>query len=300
MKLWLLSHLRDSPGNRLIMSAAERAGHAVTLVHPQRLTVHLPGKPGQQPTLFTPDATCELPDLVFTRMGSSAPPDGFDALRQLEAISVLCINSSTSLAISRDKARTFQVLARNGIPLPQTVLVGREAGVHRAIDVLGDPPWIVKLPVSAQGMGVARVDSVESLHSVTDMLLGLQQRVIIQHYVEEARGTDIRILVVGGKSVAAMRRRARADDIRSNLHRGGTSENVEILPEWSKIAEAAARATGLQVAGVDLLPGRHGPLVCEVNGSPGLQGLENATRRDLASDIVTFLGTQAEKAADSA
>jgi ribosomal protein S6--L-glutamate ligase len=289
VRLWLLSHLHDSPGNRLILAAAERAGHDMTLIRPAELTIQISGRPEQAPVLYGVDGPCQLPDLVFTRMGSSAPADAFETLRQLAAVGVPCVNTPQSLEVSRDKARSFLVLARHGVPLPQTVLLGRQSELDQALRLLGAPPWIVKLPVSTQGMGVARVDSVESLRSVADVLHGLGQRVLVQHYVEEAEGTDIRVLVLGGHAVAAMRRRARPGEIRSNLHQGGESEEVALLPEWSRVAEAAARAMGLEVAGVDLLPSRTGPVVCEVNGSPGLQGLEQATQRDLAAEVVAHV-----------
>jgi ribosomal protein S6--L-glutamate ligase len=289
VRLWILSHLVDSPGNRLVEEAARRAGHEPRLVHPGRLSIQIPARPGEPPVLLTERGACGLPDLVFTRMGSSAPADAFDVLRQLEAASLPCVNSSASLEVSRDKVRTFQVLARVGVAIPRTVVIGGEAPLEQVVEPLGPAPWIVKLPVSTQGVGVARADSIESLRSTIDMLRGLGQRVVVQHYVREASGTDVRVLVVGGRAIAAMRRRARSGEVRSNLHRGGTSEEVDLTPAVSSLAEEAARVVGLQVAGVDLLPSGEGPVVCEVNGSPGLEGLEHATRRDLSAEVVSFL-----------
>lgn len=287
MRLWLLSHLQDSPGNALVLDAARRAGHDVELVDPSRLQLELPPTPAG--ALYGADGPLTLPERVFTRMGSSAPPMAHDVLHQLETAGVRCVNQAGPLSISRDKARTFQVLAQAGVPLPQTIVLGRRTPLDSALARLGPPPWILKLPVGTQGVGVSRVDSPESLRTVVDMLHGLEQRVLLQRYVEESAGTDIRVLVVGGQALAAMRRRARPGEVRSNLHQGGAGEGVALLPEWSRVAESAASAVGLEVAGVDLLPSRDGPVVCEVNGSPGLEGLQRATGEDLATRVIEFV-----------
>ena len=285
MKLWLLSHLKSSPGNRLMEEAAYRAGHDMRLVHPLQLSIEF----GERHTLFGGNSVSELPDRVFTRMGSSAPLEAFDALRQLELHSIPCINSSASLEVCRDKARSLQVLAAAGVPIPRTVVVGREAPLQSCLPRIGSPPWILKLSVGTQGTGVARVDSVASLRTMVDLLRGLGERVLVQQFVAEAKGTDVRVLVVGGQAVAAMQRRAKGDEIRSNLHLGGTSEGIALTPTMTRVAEKAAKAVGLDVAGVDLLPSKDGPVVCEINGSPGLEGLAAATGRDLAGELLSFL-----------
>lgn len=298
MKLWILSHLKTSPGNRLVIDAATRAGHDVELVAPAALALEIRGGPEKRLTVIGPYGALPLPDMVFTRMGGSAPEHTFDALRQLEEAGIPAVNSATALEFARDKVRSFQRLAVAGLPLPATVVLGREAPVDAAgLEVLGPPPWIVKLPRSSQGMGVACVDSLASLRSVADMLRALDQRVLVQHYVREASGMDIRVLVVGGEAIAAMRREASGDDeIRSNLHRGGTAEEIGIPPDLEAIAVKAASALGLDVAGVDLLPSKHGPVVAEVNGSPGLAGLEDATGRDLAGLVVEYLASRLQGA----
>lgn len=292
MRLWVLSHLKHSPGNRLIIDAAERAGHEVELVSPASLTLQIRGGGEHSPTLAGPGGPLRLPELVFTRMGGSAPEHTSDALRQLEAAGVPTTNSAASLELARDKVRSFQRLAVAGLPLPATIVLGRDAPVDlNSLEMLGPPPWIVKLPRSTQGLGVVIVDSLPSLRSVVDMMRSLDQRVLVQHYVRESRGMDIRVLVVGGEAIAAMRRVAVGDEIRSNLHQGGRAEAVAITPLLEKTALAAAGALGLEVSGVDLLPSKNGPVVAEVNGSPGLAGLQEATGEDLAAQILEFLAS---------
>lgn len=223
-------------------------------------------------------------------MGGSAPPAGFDAVHQLEAMGVPVVSRVAAVQGARDKIRSAQLLARAGLPLPATAVVGHGLpDLERLVEPLGPPPWIVKLPEGAQGMGVARVDSLPSLRTVVDMLQSLGQRLLVQHYVREASGLDIRVLVVGGQALAAMRRQSAGDEIRSNLHRGGTAEGLALTPQLTEIAVRAAEALGLDVAGVDMLPSRNGPVVAEVNGSPGLEGLEQATGVDLASEVVAYL-----------
>jgi len=291
VRLWLLSHLEGSPGNALVEAAAGRAGLDVRRVDPRRLDLTL--APGRPPTIAEEGRAVALPDAVFTRMGSSAPTPAFVALRQLEAAGVPCVNASAPLEVARDKARSFQALAAAGVPLPATVVLSAGGRLGEALlEPLGPPPWIVKLPVSTQGLGVARVDSLPSLRTVVDVLRGLAQQVLVQRYVAEAAGTDVRVLVVDGRAVAAMRRRAQGDEVRSNLHRGGKAEAVEPTGELARIAAAAAGALGLRVAGVDLLPADEGPLVIEVNGSPGLEGLEKATGRDLATEVLAPVQNQ--------
>jgi len=295
MRLWVLSHLESSPGNRLMVDAATRAGHDVRLVAPGTLSLQVRGGDlTPRLSLTSAEGSLALPEVVFPRMGGSAPHHTYDALHQLEEAEVLTINRSAGLELARDKVRSFQRLAVAGLPLPATLVLGRGAILEpQALEFLGPPPWIVKLPRSTQGLGVARVDSLTSLRTVVDMLRALDQRVLVQHYVREASGMDIRVLVVGGEAVAAMRRQSSSsDEFRSNLHQGGSAEAVGIPPRVEAVAVAAAQALGLDVAGVDLLPSKPGPIVAEVNGSPGLAGLQEATGQDLASIIVAYLETR--------
>lgn len=257
MNFWLYSHLRDSPGNKLVQEEALRRGHQCTLVRPEQLTLRLDEAHQDRP-------------LVYTRTGSSAPLSALAKLSVLEGLGYPCVNRSHSLHQARDKAITYSKLAGSGVPCPRTVVVGEKA-TKAQLSAIPGPPWIVKLAVSTKGQGVCLVESERSLRSVVDALREASQLVLLQEFIEEARGSDIRVLVLGGKArVAARRQAAGGDEFRSNIFLGGQAEEVELEPEMARDAEAAAQALELDIAGVDLLPTQSGYSVVEVNGSPGL------------------------------
>ncbi|MFH2010744.1 MAG: RimK family alpha-L-glutamate ligase [bacterium] len=288
MKLWILSHLKGSPGNRAVEEAARARGHGVRLVDPLCASIVLASADG--PRLPRgPGWPEEPPDVVFARMGSSAPAEAFHVLEYLELVGVPCVNSSESLRRSRDKTVQALALVRAGLPTPPTALMGQELDLDRVLEAVPGPPWIVKLPVSTQGSGVVLAESRRSLRSVVESLHAVGHRVLVQAFVAEAAGTDVRVLVVGGRARAAMRRRGQADEFRSNLHRGGTAEEMSVTPPLGDVAERAAGALGLQVAGVDLLESRAGPLVIEVNSSPGLAGLSLATGKNQGVVVIELL-----------
>lgn len=258
MNFWLFTHLLDSPGNALISQEASRRGHLVRLVRPGELTFSLGSKPAQRP------------DLVFTRTGSSAPAAALARLAVLEEQGLRCLNSSASLRCSRDKAICYARLASAGVPIPKTVVVGKEDWGW--LEELPGPPWIVKLSVSTKGQGVCLVESERSLRSVVDALAGAaESSVLVQEFVEQAGGSDIRVLVLGGEArVAARRSAVSSHEFRSNVYLGGKTETLEMTSEIADIAVKATRSVGLEVAGVDLLETGNGFVVVEVNGSPGL------------------------------
>ena len=258
MNFWLFTHLKESPGNELIMQEADRRGHEVRLVRPRLQN------------LILGSDFAEKPDFVFTRTGSSAPPAALAVLSVLEQQGLRCINSSSSLRNSRDKTVCYARLAAAGVPTPRTVVVGGEDWSW--LDNLAGPPWIVKLSVSTKGQGVCLVESERSLRSVIDALKGTEESsVLVQEFVEEARGSDVRVLVLGGVARVAARRSAGSKtEFRSNVYLGGRAETIELTNEIAEIAVQATRAVGLEVAGVDLLETGGGYVVVEVNGSPGL------------------------------
>ena len=288
MKLWLMTHLKDSPGSNLILAAARKRGHDVTLVDPLRATLVItPGDGGLE--IHLPDGPADLPELVLARTGGSAPPEALHTLRQLEALGVPCVNPSAGLLASRDKLITAQRLAAHGLPMPATALIGRDAPLDPALERVKGPPWIVKLPVSTQGAGVILAESLRSLRSICDAVHSTGQRLLLQEFIAEAGAADTRVLVIEGRTVAAMRRTGQGDEFRSNLHRGGQGRLADASPELTDLAERAARALGLELAGVDLLDSRSGPQVIEVNSSPGLQGVSAATGRDLTAEVLASL-----------
>lgn len=289
MNIWLLSYLTHSFGNAIFMEAAESRGHQVTQINPD--IYHLELSPLSQKLGFiSKDGAQEYPDCVFTRMGSSAPPEGLHFLRRLENLGIPCVNTSSAIEKSRDKAYTMNVLSQENLPAPKTILLGLAASPEIAIDCIGDPPWILKMPVSTQGKGVMRIDSLASLRSVLDVWSNLDEPFLLQEYIAESRGKDIRVLVIGGKAAGAVQRRAQVrEEFRSNVHLNGINEWINLKPELGELAERAAETLGLEVAGVDLLESKNGPLVCEVNSSPGLRMMTEAEKMDMGMKIVQYI-----------
>ncbi|MCX7014929.1 MAG: RimK family alpha-L-glutamate ligase [Candidatus Sumerlaeota bacterium] len=242
---------------RLAQAAGER-GHKVLVRNPLHftMTVHT-----RQPELFFNRRPFEKVDAVIPRIGASITFYGLSVVRQFEMMDIPCLNSSTAFA-----AQTEDVKA--------------------AIHSLGGPPVIVKLLQGAQGVGVMLAESVRSAEAIVDTFQSLNQNILIQEYIASAKGTDLRAIVIGGRVVAAIRRRSTPGDFRSNLHRGGTAERARLAPDYERTAIEAARIIGLRVAGVDMLESDRGPLVIEVNSSPGLEGIEGETKVDIATLMV--------------
>lgn len=260
MKIWLFSHLDlSSPGNALFTEEAGKRGHQVTRVWPGQ--IHLPLQGHLE----------EIPDLVLARTGSSAPTLALTTLQRFEHLGIRCINSSAGLLVSRDKALTYSILSQAGVPVPKTVLLG-SGPLEEALMHLPGPPWILKLPLSTKGQGVMLVESLRSLRSCVDTLASLGQPLLLQEFVRSAAGSDVRVLVLGGHCAVAARRTATSEgEFRSNVHLGGRPQEVDLYPALAEVAEKAARTLGLEMAGVDVLESEDGPMVVEVNGSPGLQ-----------------------------
>ena len=267
MKIWLFSHLdSSSPGNRLFTEEAEKRGHQVTRVRPGQLHLPLQERPES------------VPDLIYTRIGSSAPAIALTTLQCFEHLGFRCLNESAGLLLSRDKTLTYSLLSGAGIPVPKTVLLG-SGPVEPALEHLPGPPWILKLPMSTKGQGVLLVESLRSLRSAVDTLRDSGQVLLLQEFVKSAAGSDTRVLVLGGRCAVAARRTATsAGEFRSNVHLGGHPTEVELTPQLRAVAEQAAATLGLGIAGVDILESDSGPLVVEVNGSPGLQAAPGMPR----------------------
>jgi ribosomal protein S6--L-glutamate ligase len=211
---------------------------------------------------------------------------------------VFTLNSSLAISRARDKLRSLQILSRKGIGLPVTVFSHTSQDVEGLIEAVGGPPIIVKLIEGTQGMGVVLADSQMSAESVIQAFRGLDANFLVQEFIKEGDGADLRCFVVGEKIVASMMRRARPGEFRSNIHRGGTGERIKLTPEERSTALRAAKAMGLKVAGVDILRTNHGPVVLEVNSSPGLEGIEKATELDVASKIIAYCVRHAHEAPD--
>lgn len=285
MKLAILSRNPRLYSTRRLLEAADEVGVQAAVFDPLRCVVDLAGERAE--VLHRGRRLAGI-DAVLPRIGASITFYGLAVLRQLEAGGVAAINGSEAIARSRDKLRALQRLSRDGIRIPPTAFARSREEVRHAIRRVGGPPVVLKLLEGTQGVGVILAESVASAESVLDAMHSLRQNILIQAFVAEAEGVDYRALVVGDRVVAAMRRDASPGEFRANLHRGGTAEAIELDGETTAAALAAASALGLEVAGVDILPSARGPLVLEVNSSPGLEGIERATGRDVAGAILAY------------
>lgn len=291
--LWLLTHLPRSKSTELVFEACSRRGHQVDLINPLETALLVSGDDASHAILGS-DGSRKLPDGVITRLGSSSPLAGLHVIRELELRGVLVSNSSYGLERSRDKVRCFQELRAGGVDVPKTIAIAEFADLEAICAQIQGPPWILKLPVSTQGKGVMFVDSKTSLHSIVDAIHSLNGSLLLQEFVAESVGVDVRVLVVQGVARAAMRRKAKAGEFRSNLHRGGSPEKVALTEELVRISEKAANTLRLDIAGVDLLETRDGYKVIEVNGSPGLEGLQSVSEVDLAESLVELIERRIE------
>ena len=231
---------------------------------------------------------------MIPRIGASVTFYGLAVLRQFEMMGVYPLNESVGIGRSRDKLRSMQLLARDGIGLPVTTFAHDPKQTEEVIRLAGGAPVVVKLLEGTQGIGVVLADTERSAKSVIEAFRGADVNIMVQEFIKEAGGTDIRALVVGGKVVAAMKRTGAEGEFRSNLHRGGSAMSIKISPEERATAIRAAKSMGLNVCGVDMLRSNHGPVVMEVNSSPGLEGVENATGIDIAGKIIEFIEKNAK------
>jgi ribosomal protein S6--L-glutamate ligase len=291
MRIGILSRRAGLYSTTRLREAAEERGHEVSVVDFLRCSIGLQGKESAilfrgQPVHF---------DAVIPRIGASVTFYGTAVVRQFETMEVYTLASSEAIGRSRDKLRSLQVLAREGIGLPVTAFARSVKDTGSIIDMVGGAPLILKLLEGTQGSGVVLTETKNAAESVIDAFRQLDANILVQEYIEEARGTDLRCIVVGGRVVAAMVRRAAEGDFRSNLHRGGTAEPAKLTTKERRTAVKAAKALGLNVAGVDLLRSDRGPLVLEVNSSPGLEGIEQATGVDVASEMIEFLENHADE-----
>ncbi|MDH3222419.1 MAG: RimK family alpha-L-glutamate ligase [Gemmatimonadota bacterium] len=289
MKLGILSTGPGLYSTRRLVEAAEQRDHDVEVLNTLKFSMELQhGTPG----LLYGGKPLDEYDAVLPRIGASITPFGTAVVRQFEQLDVYTPNSSNGIANSRDKLRALQMLSRHDVGIPHTVFVRRKEDVIPAIERIGGAPVIIKLLEGTQGVGVILADSVKVAESIIETLHSAKQSVLIQRFVSESAGKDIRAFVVGDRVVAAMRRVAKAGEFRSNVHRGGLAEPVDLDEAQRRTAVSAAQILGLRVAGVDMLEGRDGPQVMEVNSSPGLEGIEGATQLDVAGAIVDYMTGQ--------
>ena len=286
MNLVILSRQPDLYSTRRLVEAAAGRGHDVRVVDHLKCNLEIARR---SPKVWYKGAYLEGVDAVIPRVGASVTFYGTAVVRQFEMMKVFTAVESQALVRSRDKLRSLQVLARAGVGLPKTIFTNFSRDVDHVVESVGGAPVILKLLEGTQGLGVVLAESKNAAGSVMEAFNGLEARVIVQEFIKEAGGADLRAFVVDGEVVGAMRRQGKEGEFRSNLHRGGSATVVELSDEERETAITSARAMGLGVAGVDMLQGAEGPLVLEVNSSPGLEGIEKATGTDIAGKVIGYV-----------
>ena len=291
MKLAILSRGSKSYSTRRFKEAALQRGHTVKVLDTLKFAIDL-----QQgvPNLYFRQKALSHYDAVLPRIGASITYYGLAVVRQFQEMDVFCANTAHGIGNSRDKLRSLQILSRHHIGIPRTTFVRDKKDVLPAIERVGGAPVVIKLIEGTQGIGVLLAESVSAAESIIELLQSQKQNVLIQKFVAESKGKDIRAFVVGDRVVAAMRRTAQGQEFRSNVHRGGTAEAVELTDEYKETAVRAAQILGLQVAGVDMLEGATGPQIMEVNSSPGLEGIETSTGLDVAGAVIDYISAQVD------
>jgi ribosomal protein S6--L-glutamate ligase len=286
MRVVILSRNESLYSTRVLAGAARRRGHDVRVLDTLQFDIRVSTR---KPQLFYRGEPVGPVDAVIPRIGASITFFGLAVVRQFEMMGVYCLNESQAIARSRDKLRCLQLLSRHDLGVPPTVYTRQAEHVPACMERVDGPPVVVKLLQGTQGIGVVLAETAQSASSVIEAFHGLEQNILIQKFIREANGADIRALVVGRKVVAAMRRQAVAGEFRSNIHRGGTAKKVRLSADYRRTALAAARVLGLTVAGVDLIESEGGPMVVEVNSSPGLEGIQKTTEVDVAAAIIEHI-----------
>ncbi len=289
MRIGILSRAPSSYATKRLRKAADDRGHDVQVLDTLRFAIDLAS---DEPDLQYRGRPLPDFDIIIPRIGASITYFGTAVVRQFEQMDVYTPNSASAIAASRDKLRAFQILSRYDIGIPKSTYVRDRKDVPAAIQRVGGAPVVIKLIEGTQGIGVILAPDADIAEAIVETLHSADQNVIMQQFIDESRGRDIRAFVIGNRVVASMRRTASGNEFRSNLHRGGTIAPVDITPAYERAAVRAAQILGLHVAGVDLLESKNGPLVIEVNSSPGLQGIEAATGLDVAGAIMDYVANQ--------
>ena len=291
MKIAILSRNPRLYSTKRLVEAAESRGHEVRVLDHLRCYMNISSS---KPSLHYRGEELPVYDAFVPRIGASVTFYGTAVSRQLEMMGVYPVNESVAITRSRDKLRSLQLLSRKGIGMPVTGFANSPDDIQDLIKMVGGAPLVIKLLEGTQGIGVVLAETKKAAESVIEAFLGLNANIMVQEFIKEAGGADIRCFVVGGKVVAAMKRQGAEGEFRSNLHRGGSATLVKLSPDERKTAVKAAQIMGLNVAGVDILRSSRGPVVMEVNSSPGLEGIEKATGKDVASMIIKFIEDNAK------
>ncbi|AML51014.1 30S ribosomal protein S6--L-glutamate ligase [Falsihalocynthiibacter arcticus] len=291
MKIAMMARNPDLYSHKRLKEAAEERGHEFHIINTLSCYMNIASR---RPEMYYNGEKLEGFDAVIPRIGSSITFYGLAVLRQFEMMGVYPLNESVAIGRSRDKLRSMQLLARDGIGLPVTTFAHDPKQTKEVLKLAGGAPVVIKLLEGTQGIGVVLADTDRSAISVVEAFRGAKVNILLQEFIKESGGTDIRAIVVGGKVIAAMKRTGAGDDFRSNLHRGGSAKLIKLSPEERLTASRAAKSMGLNVCGVDMLRANHGPVVMEVNSSPGLEGVEKATGLDVAGKIIEYIEKSAK------
>ena len=291
MKIAMMAQNANLYSHQRLKTVAEERGHEFQIIKTLGCYMNIASR---RPDVYYNGEKLPVFDAVIPRIGASVTFYGLAVLRQFEMQGVYPLNESVAIGRSRDKLRSLQLMARDGIGLPVTTFAHDPKQTEEVLKLAGDAPMVIKLLEGTQGLGVVLADTNRSAKSVIEAFRATNTNILIQEFIKEAGGTDIRALVVGGKVVAAMKRTGAEGEFRSNLHRGGSAQVIKLSPEERSTAVRAAKSMGLNVCGVDMLRANHGPVVMEVNSSPGLEGVEKATGIDIAGKIIDFIEKNAK------
>lgn len=286
MRIAILSRNKNLYSTRRLYEAAEMRGHDVRVVNYLDCYMNITSK---SPSIHYKGETLSEFDAVIPRIGAKRTFYGAAIVRQFETMGTYCINPSISITRSRDKLRSQQLLAMKGIEMPITGIAHSPSDIDDLIKLVGGSPLVIKLIEGTQGVGVVLAETKKAAESVIQTLMGLHANIIVQEFIKESKGEDIRSFVVGDKVIASMRRQAEPGDFRANIHRGGIGTEVKITKAERDVAVRAAKIMGLRMAGVDFLRSERGPLVLEINSSPGLEGIESTTKKDIAGMIIEHI-----------
>lgn len=286
MNIVILSRNSNLYSTQRLVEEGRSRNHHMEVIDPLKCDIIIEK---EKPTIFYKDRLLDYVDAIIPRIGASITFYGCAVVRQFEMMGVFTICTSDSIIRSRDKLRSLQRLSKAGIGMPKTVFTNYSRDVDEVIERVGGTPVIIKLLEGTQGLGVVLAENQNAAESVLEAFNGLQARVIVQEYIKEAKGADIRALIVDGQVVGAMKRQAKDGEFRSNLHRGGTAKILKLNHDELQLAMKASRVLKLPVCGVDMLQSARGPLLLEVNSTPGLEGIEGATGRNIARSIITYI-----------
>ncbi|MGE0773307.1 MAG: 30S ribosomal protein S6--L-glutamate ligase [Cyclobacteriaceae bacterium] len=292
MNIAILSRNPKLYSTQRLKEAGEKRGHAVEIIDHMKCVLLIEKK---NPMVWYNGKRLDYFDAIIPRIGASVTFYGAAVVRQFEMMKVFTAIESQALIRSRDKLRSLQILSRAGLGLPKTIFMDYSRDTEGVIEAVGGAPVVIKLLEGTQGLGVVLAENKNAAKSVIEAFHGMKARIIVQEFVKEAKGSDIRAFIVDGEVIGAMKRTSKAGEFRSNLHRGGTAEVVKLSRAEKTAALNAAKRMGLAVAGVDMLPSKRGPLILEVNSSPGLEGIEHATKTDIAGKIIQYLEKNAGK-----